>query len=275
MNKSNPLLLFFVFFSLAFPCAASPEQGGLPLPSAIRNLNKQNPELLRLKKLLASGQVILFYQGADKMRKEARRYRKKGVTPQELTDGLFLCYLIATAPFIDLNDYNNVEWVSEYTDVDHTVKEFMSNTIPFIALTDKNSKLPNKEEALRFYLSATALVIKQFHRQVDYAFDATEICACMLIDYASNMSDEQETKLFNKTSAISARSNHARAVIKRRERGFIRELMACFPTKAQEVKKYLHLAGYGDKDIPALLERTVGRAPEAAYLYKGLPKRRD
>ncbi len=263
MNKSYPLLLLFVFFSLSFPCAASPEQGGLPLPSAIRNLNKQNPELLR------------FYQGADKMRKEARRYRKKGVTPQELTDGLFLCYLIATAPFIDLNDYNNVEWVSEYTDVDHTVKEFMSNTIPFIALTDKNSKLPNKEEALRFYLSATALVIKQFHRQVDYAFDATEICACMLIDYASNMSDEQETKLFNKTSAISARSNHARAVIKRRERGFIRELMACFPTKAQEVKKYLHLAGYGDKDIPALLERTVGRAPEAAYLYKGLPKRRD
>ena len=71
------------------------------------------------------------------MRKEARRYRKRGVTPQEPTDGLFLCYLIATAPFIDLNDYNNVEWVSEYTDVDHTVKEFMSNTIPFIALTDK------------------------------------------------------------------------------------------------------------------------------------------
>ena len=205
------------------------------------------------------------------MRKEARRYRKKGVTPQELTDGLFLCYLIATAPFIDLNDYNNVEWVSEYTDVDHTVKEF----IPVHRADGQNSKLPNKEEALRFYLSATALVIKQFHRQVDYAFDATEICACMLIDYASNMSDEQETKLFNKTSAISARSNHARAVIKRRERGFIRELMSCFPTKAQEVKKYLHLAGYGDKDIPALLERTVGRAPEAAYLYKGLPKRRD
>lgn len=36
----------------------------------------------------------------------------------------------------------------------------MSNSIPFIALTDKNSKLPNKEEALRLYLSAAALVIK-------------------------------------------------------------------------------------------------------------------
>ncbi len=26
--------------------------------------------------------------------------------------------------------------------------------------------------------------------------------------------------------------------------------MQCFPTKAVEVKKYLRMAGYGDKDIP-------------------------
>ena len=51
--------------------------------------------------------------------------------------------------------------------------------------------------------------------------------------------------------------------------------MTCFPTKAQEVKKYLRLAGYRDKDIPALLDRTVGRVPEAAYLYKGLPKQKN
>lgn len=68
--------------------------------------------------------------------------------------------MIAKAPFLDLSGYNNVEWVSEHTDLDHTVKECMSNSIPFIALTDKNSKLPNKEEALRLYLSAAALVIK-------------------------------------------------------------------------------------------------------------------
>lgn len=209
------------------------------------------------------------------MRKEAKRYRKKDVTPQELTDGLFLCYMIAKAPFLDLNDYNNVEWVSEYSDLDHTVKEFMSNSIPFIALTDKNSKLPNKEEALRFYLSAAALVLKQFHSQVDYAFKATEICADMLIDYASDMSGEQETRLFNTTSARGARSNNAQYIIKSKERGFIRELMTCFPTKAREVRKYLNLAGYEDKEIPALLDRTVGRVPEAAYLYKGLPRQRN
>lgn len=273
MNKCY--LLFFFLFLPFFSGSATPRQERLPLPSVIRNPDKQNPELLRLQKLLDNGQLILFYQGADKMRKEAKRYRKKDVTPQELTDGLFLCYMIAKAPFLDLNDYNNVEWVSEYSDLDHTVKEFMSNSIPFIALTDKNSKLPNKEEALRFYLSAAALVLKQFHSQVDYAFKATEICADMLIDYASDMSGEQETRLFNTTSARGARSNNAQYIIKSKERGFIRELMTCFPTKAREVRKYLNLAGYEDKEIPALLDRTVGRVPEAAYLYKGLHRQRN
>lgn len=274
MNHSCRLLPYFLFL-LSFTCLASPPQERLPLPFVISNPDKQNPELLRLQKLLDSGQIILFYQEADKMRKESKRYRKKDVTPQELADGLFLCYLIAKAPFLDLSNYDNVEWVSEYTDLDHTVKEFMSNSIPFIALTDKNSKLPNREEALRFYLSAAALVIKQFHSQVDYAFEATEICADMLIDYASDMSGEQETKLFNTTSARGARSNNAQYIIKSKERGLIRELMTCFPTKAREVRKYLNLAGYEDKEIPALLDRTVGRVPEADYLYQSLPELSD
>jgi len=274
MNPFYPFLLLS-FFLLAFsPCATSTPQDRLPLPSAIRNLNRQKPELLRLKKLLDEGQIIPFYQGADKILREANHYWEEDATPQELTDGLFLCYLIAKAPFIDLNNYENVEWVSEYTDIDHHAKEFFTNRIPFHALTNKNSSLPGKEEALRFYLAAKALIIKQFNSQVDYAFDATEIFAHMLISHATEMSDEKKTELFNKTSALSSRSNNALFAIKSKELGFIRELMTCFPTKAREVRKYLHLAGYRDKDIPALLDRTVGRVPEAAYLYKGLPKKK-
>ncbi len=275
MNPFYPFLLLSFFLLAFFPCSASPPQDRLPLPSAIRNLNRQKPELLRLKKLLDEGQIIPFYQGADKILREANRYWEEDATPQELADGLFLCYLIAKAPFIDLNNYENVEWVSEYTDIDHHAKEFFTNSIPFHALTNKNSSLPGKEEALRFYLSAKALIIKQFHSQVDYAFDATEIFAHMLIYHATEMSDEKKVELFNKTSALSSRSNNAQFAIKSKERGFIRELMTCFPTKAREVRKYLHLAGYRDKDIPALLDRTVGRVPKAAYLYKGLPKKKN
>ena len=44
----------------------------------------------------------------------------------------------------------------------------------------------------------------------------------MLIDKDSDMSGEQETRLFNSTSARGARSNNAQYIIKSKERGFIR-----------------------------------------------------
>ncbi len=275
MNNVYRLFLLPLLFLPIFSALASPQQVQLPVPSVIRNLNQQNPELLLLKKLLDDGQIIPFYQAADKILRKKNLYLRDDVTSQELADGLLLCYLIAKAPFIDLDDYANVEWLANYGHVDLHAKEFMSNSIPYFALIGKDSKLPGKEEALHLYLSATALVIKQFHTQVDYAFEATEICAYMLIDHARGFSDGKDTELFNKTSAQRSRNYRTLSLLQSQESGFIRELMTCFPTKAQEVKKYLRLAGYGDKEIPALLDRTVGRTPEAAYLYKGLPKHRD
>lgn len=249
----------------------------LPIPSAIKNLNKQNTKLLQLKKLLDEDSIIPFYQEADKMLTQADRYSKKEVTPQELTDGLFLCYLIATAPFIDVNRHSNVVWLMNYTDLDYEVKDFMSSSVPFTALTDKRSNLPGKEEALRFYLTARALVLQQFRSSFDHAFEATWICSEMLLDHAPQLTSDREAagEFANRLATNEARNNKLKNIIPRRERIFVRELIQCFPSKAVEVKKYLRMAGYSDKEIPALLDRTVGRVPEAQYLYKGLPKRRD
>ena len=49
----------------------------LPIPSATRNLDKQNTKLLQLKRLLDEDSIIPFYQEADKTLKEASLYRKK------------------------------------------------------------------------------------------------------------------------------------------------------------------------------------------------------
>lgn len=249
----------------------------LPIPSATRNLNKQNTKLLQLKSLLDEDSIIPFYQEADKMLKEASLYRKKNVTPQELTDGLFLCRLIATAPFIDVNRHSNVMWLMNHTNLDYKVKDFMSRSMPLAALTDKHSTLPEKEEALRFFLTARALVLQQFRSSFDHAFEATWICSEMLLDHAPQLTGDREAagEFANRLATNEARNNKLKNIIPRRERIFVRELMQCFPTKAVEVKKYLRMTGYGDKDIPALLDRTVGRIPEARYLYKGLPKRKD
>lgn len=249
----------------------------LPIPSAIKNINKQNPELLQLKRLLNEGSIIPFYQEADKMLEEASLYRKKDVTPQELRDGLFLCHLIATAPFIDLNQHSNVVWLMNYTDLDYEVKDFMSRSMPFAALTDKHSGLPGKEEALRFYLTARALVLQQFRNSFDHAFEATWICSEVLLNHAPQLTGNREAagEFANRLATSEARNARLKNIIPRRERILVRELMQCFPSKAVEVKKYLRMAGYSDQEIPALIDRTVGRVPEAQYLYKSLPKQRD
>lgn len=249
----------------------------LPIPSTINNLNKQNPELLQLKRQLDEGNIISFYQAADDMLEKTDLYNKRDVTPQELRDGLFLCYLIATAPFIDVNRHSNVVWLMNYTDLDYEVKDYMASSVPFAALTSKHSSLPEKEKALRFYLTARALVLQQFRSGFDHVFEAIWICSEMLLDYAPQLTGDREAagEFANRLATNEARNNKLRNIIPRRERIFVRELMQCFPTKAAEVKKYLRMAGYSDKEIPALLDRTVGRVPEAQYLYKGLPKRRN
>ena len=98
-----------------------------------------------------------------------------------MTDGLFLCRLIATAPFIDVNRHSNVMWLMNHTNLDYKVKDFMSRSMPLAALTDKHSTLPEKEEALRFFLTARALVLQQFRSSFDHAFEATWILSLIHI----------------------------------------------------------------------------------------------
>lgn len=275
--KSIYSTIFLAWMALLLLHSTAYSDIRLPIPSAIKNLDKQNPELLQLKQLLEEGSIIPFYQAADRLLEEVDLYSKKDVTPQELRDGLFLCHLIVTAPFIDVNRHSNVVWLMNYTDLDYEVKDFMSSSVPFAALTDKHSNLPGKEEALRFYLSATAQVLQQFRSSFNHAFEATWICSEMLLNHAPQLTEDREAagEFANRLATNEARNYKLENIIRRQERGFIKELMQCFPAKAVEVKKYLRMAGYSDKEIPALLDRTVGRVPEARYLYKGLPKQRD
>ena len=126
-----------------------------------------------------------------------------------MTDGLFLCRLIATAPFIDVNRHSNVMWLMNHTNLDYKVKDFMSRSMPLADLTDKHSTLPEKEEALRFFLTARALVIQQFRSSFDHAFEATWICSEMLLDHAPQLTGDREAagEFANSLATNEARNN--------------------------------------------------------------------
>ena len=75
--KTIATTFFLVWTSLIFIVPPALSGNRLPVPPTIRNPDKQNPELLKLKKLLDDGQIIPFYQAADSILNEMSLYRKK------------------------------------------------------------------------------------------------------------------------------------------------------------------------------------------------------
>ena len=56
------------------------------------------------------------------------------------------------------------------------------------------------------------------------------------------------------------------------EEDLIRILVGYFPGRAAEARQYIRMAGYEDREINGLVDRTLGRAKETEFLYKGRKK---
>lgn len=59
------------------------------------------------------------------------------------------------------------------------------------------------------------------------------------------------------------------------EEGLIRILVGYFPGRTAEARQYIRMAGYEDREINSLVDRTLGRTRETEFLYRGgMNKRR-
>lgn len=52
------------------------------------------------------------------------------------------------------------------------------------------------------------------------------------------------------------------------EEDFVTMLLRNFSGNAAKIKKYIKQAGYANKEIQPLLNRTAGRSPTTEFLYK-------
>lgn len=71
-----------------------------------------------------------------------------------------------------------------------------------------------------------------------------------------------------------ARQRKYPRVLKRIEKTYVDMLVRFYPGKAAQVKKHMKQAGYTDKEIPDLIDRTVGRTERTEFLYKGSSRKR-
>ena len=53
------------------------------------------------------------------------------------------------------------------------------------------------------------------------------------------------------------------------EKRLIRILVGYFPGHTAEARQYIRMAGYEDREINRLVDRTLGRAKETEFLYRG------
>lgn len=74
----------------------------------------------------------------------------------------------------------------------------------------------------------------------------------------------------NKLLANKKRNDSCRFYLEKRlEPAFVEMLVRFYPGQAGEVIKYLKKAGYADKEIGDIIDRTVGRDGRTEFLYKG------
>lgn len=79
---------------------------------------------------------------------------------------------------------------------------------------------------------------------------------------------DKQRKLANKLNVMRSRNSSIEWYFKRREGTLINILLLNYPDKSPEVFNYLKMAGYEEKEMMPLVDRTIGRSKKTEFLYQ-------
>lgn len=237
----------------------------LRMPPSYKHISQVDISILTAEKIMKQGNILGFYKLADEILPKINN---------NLQAGMWFFYLIAAAPLVDDTVEHNVNWLCATSDLDYQVKEnmillFFPEEFKRSGMIKSNDKLRNMKELFLLYYSK---ILKQFRDKVNPLLIINYECDKCLYPYNIRYGGIIN---FNYLKIRVNRNKSLYAIIENMENDFVTLLIRYYPTKSIEVKKYLKLAGYDDREIPRLLDRTIGRVPKAAYLYKGFSKHRN
>lgn len=276
----NPLTTIILILLVSLPGYSFQKE--METPSFSKEWKKPSHESYKLKNLLDQRDINGFYEASIQTLDQIYKKEEDHQSIEDIKNHLLIRYLIASTPFIDLTSKENVMWIANKGDLDFQAK---SNVIHRMSLETLLNITPeeerkfniNKIEALHIYFSSLAIILKQFRDQIDPNFEEKKKKAIELGNTTpAIMNDEYESVVyFNRLSEKEGRHYESKGIVEEMEKSLMNLLLKAYPTKAVLVRKYLAMAGYSDKEIPFLLDRTTGRVPAAHYIYKGFPKRKD
>ena len=273
---------------LALFCAAVLGQA-VPTPACLESFKSPPAELSGLREKLKQGKLREFYAGADDMLGQCASVDNKQITREELALQLWLFHDIATAPLYPA-DYDKATPESIFDDKDQDVKQDM---LSFLHVMSRDAapmarRLHLREKTLCDLLATyAACTYAQFRRHYDPDLEAKHealkksfiplnrkyVEEALKKKEIGNLINPQYRVFLNKLVVNYNRNELLKnylSILWMEE--FVEMLVTLFPGQSGAVKNYLRMAGYADREIPDLINRTVGRTPATEFLYKGMPK---
>ena len=254
-------------------------------PPCTAVLNNPQSPASTLQVLLEQGKLEKFYQKARQMLKENDRMEGKK-DPEQLQNELWILRDVAAAPlfWIDEDPDTFISWKCGKT-MDYRVKTTVVRYIATLDMEELSSDLSIPREKLcTLFAGYAANILKTVRNSYDPELDIKqkrweieESDKIRKLFHEGKIDRDRGNLRFRfldqKINTRGMRNTSAKANMESQEETFLKLMVKFFPGNTAKVKKYIKLAGYQDRDIPALIDRTVGRTPRTEFLYKGAARK--
>lgn len=267
--------LTITLFAVSFICAQAMEQPlqfdkDLAKPRDFNVPEDLGRQSAKFKQAIDQGDLKGFYALVRPFFNEMNKLDRSKITREELIDQLWSFYFICTAPLYKVDVNTGDSWPYDNND-DLSAKYGVASFIYTINMEEASDITGIPERQLKrlgsVYFSYAVKTLRDgyvhgFNEKVDKLFGQA------FVTFKDDPHQVQNNQ--TKISILQSRNNQIEQILNGiLEEEFVEMLVTYYPSHANEVIKYIKLAGYQDDEISKLIDRTVGRTSTTEYLYKG------
>lgn len=261
----------------------------LPQPESIEPLSQTPSDFLELKESFQQKKWTEFYQTSESMLMACQNTPSDSLTMEELSMQLWLAYYVSMAPVFEQDEDENTP-LMYHDHIDLKTKMLVFSLVQslerhVVPVARRYHLRPKSLSALLASYSATLLATCRSHYDPKLEMKHAELRKAQdvldekrneetLAKYGFFVGRDPRTRIyFNKLARNEARNRFLQSVLEGSSTSdFVQMLVNFFPGQTAEVKKYIRMAGYGDQEIPELINRTVGRTAATEFLYQGMSR---
>lgn len=267
---------------LAYPETAQPreypgyrmlaEMGWVYLP-----VKEPYTPLWHLHEVLKKKELELFYLCASRLFRIHCRINIDDLGGEQCRELYHLCGLVAAAPFYRVDFSGECPWEYARRTGDMDMKEVAVSCVARIVEEESAGRMNlDRRELGKFSALYAAVILKGFREE--YHATSEEKLKKRWKEGAKNAwKVHREGRIFSWEGqfmmAQGRNRNMKRSIDDWLEKRLIRILARYFPGRTAEARQYIRMAGYEDREINGLVDRTLGRTKETEFLYRGGKKK--